>query len=115
MKKVLLISLVFGLFVAAVMFAAGGQESTTGKITLTGMVRNYTLKYDHPWYSAAIALQEKYPNVQVELESLPYNDQREKTLITVGAGKGPDIAQVDCIWLGEFLPAIISLLTSATV
>jgi multiple sugar transport system substrate-binding protein len=102
MRKILLISLVLGLFGVAVMFAAGGQEATTGPITLTGMVRDYTLKYDHPWYSAAKALQEKYPNVEVELESLPYDDQREKTLITVGAGKGPDIAQVDCIWLGEF-------------
>ncbi len=102
MRKVLFISLVLGLIIAAGAFTEGGQEATTGPITLTGMVRDYTLKYDQPWYSAAKALQEKYPNVQVELESLPYDDQREKTLITVGAGKGPDIAQVDCIWLGEF-------------
>lgn len=63
MRKILPISLILGLFGAAVMFAVGGQESTTGAITLTGMVRNYTLKYDHPWYSAAKTLQEKYPNV----------------------------------------------------
>jgi multiple sugar transport system substrate-binding protein len=102
MRRTILITLVLGVFSVAAMFAGGTQEGTTAPITLTGMVRDYTLKYDHPWYSAAEALQQKYPNVEVELESLPYDDQREKTLITVGAGKGPDIAQVDCIWLGEF-------------
>ena len=102
MKKILIISLVLGLLGAAGMFAAGGQEATTEAVTLTAMVRDYSVKYDPPWYTAITTLQEKYPNAKVELEGLPYDDQREKTLITVGAGKGPDIAQVDCIWLGEF-------------
>jgi multiple sugar transport system substrate-binding protein len=31
-----------------------------------------------------------------------YDEQRQKTLIAVGAGEGPDIVQVDTIWLGEF-------------
>ncbi len=85
--------------------SAGGTAesgSSTGPIVLTGMVRDYSMKADPPWQSAATKFKELHPNVEIKLEGLPYNDQREKTLITVGAGKGPDIAQVDCIWLGEF-------------
>ena len=66
------------------------------------MVRNYTLEGDSPYYSAARELKKRHPNVEVVLEGLPYDEQRTKVLMTVAAGKGPCVAQVDCIWLGEF-------------
>ncbi len=104
MNKSLLFVVVLALLGTAALFGSGQRPAETSKepITITGMVRDYSMKFDAPWTTAAAALQKKYPNVKVELEGLPYDNQREKVLITVAAGKGPDIAQVDCIWLGEF-------------
>lgn len=83
-------------------FAGGKQEGKEGPVVLTGMVRDYTLQQDAPWTTAVRIFQEKHPNVTIKLEGLPYDDQRVKALTTVAAGKGPDIVQTDCIWLGEF-------------
>jgi multiple sugar transport system substrate-binding protein len=84
-------------------FASGADESGQEQITLTGMVRDYSLdRYEEPWHSAVERFVTEHPNVTIELEGLPYDDQREKTLIAVGAGAGPDVVMVDCIWLGEF-------------
>jgi len=104
MNKSLLFVLAVAMLAAPTLFGSGQKpaEVTREPITLTGMVRDYSMKFEQPWTSAAKALQQKYPNVKVELEGLPYDSQREKVLITVAAGRGPDVAQVDCIWLGEF-------------
>jgi multiple sugar transport system substrate-binding protein len=104
MNKSLLFALAFVMLAGPTVFGSGQRtmEASKEPITLTGMVRDYSMKFEQPWTSAAAAFQQKYPNVKVELEGLPYDNQREKVLITVAAGKGPDIAQVDCIWLGEF-------------
>ncbi len=83
-------------------FATGKQEGKEGLVVLTGMVRDYTLQEDAPWTTAVKVFQEKHPNVTIKLEGLPYDDLRVKVLTTVAAGKGPDIVQTDCIWLGEF-------------
>ena len=80
----------------------GAERRESEEIVLTAMVRDYSLNYDTPWFTAAEKFSEKYPHVRIEFEGLPYNDQREKVLITVGAERGPDIVMVDCIWLGEF-------------
>jgi multiple sugar transport system substrate-binding protein len=104
MSKSLVFVLALTLLAAPVLFGAGQKPAEASKepIKLTGMVRDYSMKWEEPWTSAAKAFQQKHPNVTIELEGLPYDNQREKVLITVAAGKGPDIAQVDCIWLGEF-------------
>jgi multiple sugar transport system substrate-binding protein len=100
MKRVLLLALLAGLLLAGMVSGSPAQEAK--EIALTGMVRDYTLQQNAPWTSAIETFKQTHPNVKITLEGLPYNDQREKALITVGAGKGPDIIQVDCIWLGEF-------------
>ncbi|NOY07442.1 MAG: ABC transporter substrate-binding protein [Spirochaetes bacterium] len=102
MKKLLVIFFVLFLTAGGFVFSGGQKEAAAEQITLTGLVRNYTVKQDPPWYSAVKTFKIKHPNVEIKLEGLPYNDQRLKVLIAVGAGKGPDIVQVDCIWLGEF-------------
>jgi multiple sugar transport system substrate-binding protein len=76
--------------------------ASTQKITLKATVRDYTLKIDSPWTTATKTLQKKYPGLDVQLEGMAYDDQRQKTLIAVAAGQGPDIVQLDCIWVGEF-------------
>ncbi len=103
MKRVVYLAVILSLLVVATAVPRGAPEDPAARpITLTGMVRDYSLNYDPPWYTAVERFQEKYPHVTIELEGLPYDDQREKVLITVGAGRGPDFVMMDCIWLGEF-------------
>ncbi len=83
-------------------YGGGAKEAKAEPIVLTGMVRDYTLQQEAPWKTAIKVFQEKHPNVTIKVEGLPYDDQRIKALTTVAAGKGPDIVQTDCIWLGEF-------------
>ena len=72
--------------------------------TLKVLARDYTLRLDSPWRTAAAELKRRHPelDVNVELEGSPYNDQRRKALISTQAGQGADIIQMDNIWLGEF-------------
>ena len=101
MKRSLFVFMIIPILLSPA-FAEGKQESKEGPVVLTGMVRDYTLRQEAPWTSAIKVFQEKHPNVTIKLEGLPYDDQRVKVLTTVAAGKGPDIVQTDCIWLGEF-------------
>ena len=73
-------------------------------VTLKVLARDYTLRLDSPWRTAAAELKRRHPelDVNVELEGSPYNDQRRKALISTQAGQGADIIQMDNIWLGEF-------------
>lgn len=100
----LAIAIVIGLVVTGVAVAGGQSESSAAAepISIHAMVRNYTTTSDAPWHTAAEAFKQKYPNATVEIEGVGYSEQREKALITVAAGQGPDLVQVDCIWLGEF-------------
>lgn len=82
--------------------AAAPTPAPAQKINMRATVRDYTLKIDSPWTTGTKELQKKHPNVTVELEGMAYDDQRQKTLIAVAAGQGPDVVQLDCIWVGEF-------------
>jgi multiple sugar transport system substrate-binding protein len=106
MKRIVLVCLAVALLAAAA-FAGGAPEAKAKleQVTLIGMVRDYTLQQEAPWTSAIKVFQQKHPNVTIKLEAMPYDDQRLKVLTTVAAGKGPDLVQTDCIWLGEFANA----------
>lgn len=82
--------------------AAAPTIASQEKVVLKATVRDYTLKIDSPWNTAIAEMKKRHPNVEVQLEGMAYDDQRQKTLIAVGAGQGPDVVQADCIWLGEF-------------
>ncbi len=100
MKKLLVMSLM--VFLALHLFAGGVQEEKVDKVTLNVLVRNYTLNQDAPYKTAKAALEEKFPQVTVNLEGLGYDDTRNKTLITVGANQQLDVVQLDYIWIGEY-------------
>src|SRR4030042_5412144 len=99
MKKIGMMVFVLSVFVSFDIFAWGGGGKKP--ITLNVAVRDYTLDNEPPWKTGAAAYQKLHPNVKIVFEGLPYDDMRNKVLIAVAAGKGPDIAYVDCIWLGE--------------
>ncbi|MGQ0569139.1 MAG: extracellular solute-binding protein [Armatimonadota bacterium] len=74
------------------------------QVTIKALVRDYTLRLESPWRTAAVELKRRHPDmdVNVELEGSPYDDQRRKALISTQAGRGADVIQMDNIWLGEF-------------
>ncbi len=74
------------------------------QVTIKALVRDYTLRLESPWRTAAVELKRRHPDmdINVELEGSPYDDQRRKALISTQAGRGADIIQMDNIWLGEF-------------
>ena len=86
----------------AIIAAASPTAAAQERIVLKATVRDYTLAIDSPWRTAISEMKKRHPNVDIQIEGRAYDDQRQKTLIAVGAGQGPDIVQVDCIWLGEF-------------
>lgn len=73
-------------------------------LTIKALVRDYTLRLESPWRTAAVELKRRHPDVDinVELDGSPYDDQRRKALISTQAGRGADVIQMDNIWLGEF-------------
>ena len=75
------------------------------KVELKALVRNYSLDQDSPWRLAAAALKQRHPEMDIEvtLEGVSYDDLRRKSLLTLQAGQGYDIIQMDNIWLGEFV------------
>jgi multiple sugar transport system substrate-binding protein len=99
MKKLIITLMVFGLLMTQLALAASQKEK---QVTVHAAVRNYTMDYDEPWHTGKEGFEKLHPDVKVQLEGLDYDEQREKMLIAVSAGKGPDITYLDCIWLGEF-------------
>jgi len=95
MKKLLVMSLM--VFLVLHLFAGGAQEEKVYKVTLNVLVRNYTLNQNAPYKTAKAAMEEKFPQVTVNLEGLGYDDTRNKTLITVGANQQLDVVQLDYI------------------
>ena len=67
MKRYLLCML--AVLLALPLFAGGGQESAK-KVSMNVIVRNYTLNQDAPYKTAKAAMEQKFPNVTVNLEGL---------------------------------------------
>lgn len=64
---------------------------------------------DRPGYTAAIKLIpqfEKETGIKVTYEIMPYENSRQKQVLSFTAGEGTyDVALVDLVWLGEFASA----------
>lgn len=75
------------------------------KVVLKALVRGYSLEQDSPWKLAVDQLKERHPDldIDVQFDGVSYDDLRRKSLLTLQAGQGYDIIQLDNIWLGEFV------------
>jgi hypothetical protein len=49
-----------------------------------------------------------YPDIDVKFTVFPYNEYRDKLLMSAAAGNPPDISVVDQIWNQNFLPPALS-------
>ncbi len=49
--------------------------------------------------------EKQYPNVNVELGELTWSDGHEKIVISLAAGKGPDLVELGSDWIAEFAAA----------
>lgn len=48
------------------------------------------------------AFNERYPNVTVETQEIPYDDLRQKLVTGIAGGVLPDVLRADIIWVPEF-------------
>jgi multiple sugar transport system substrate-binding protein len=77
----------------------------TQKVVLKALVRGYSLEQDSPWQLAVDQLKANHPelDIEVQFDGVSYDDLRRKSLLSLQAGQGYDIIQLDNIWLGEFV------------
>jgi multiple sugar transport system substrate-binding protein len=47
------------------------------------------------------AFQQKYPNITVKSQNIPYNSLLQKLIATVAGGSGPDVVRTDIIWMPQ--------------
>lgn len=92
------------------LFAAGKQEGAgkteaAKRVTLKVLVRNWTVNQEAPFKLAKKVMEQKHPNVTVELEGLGYDDMHNKQLLALGSNQQLDVIQVDNPWLAGYAQA----------
>jgi multiple sugar transport system substrate-binding protein len=110
-------SVLFIVLCAAFSFAGGEQEQPTmeaKEVTLRIFARAYTWDQEAPWGVAKAEIQKRHPNTKFTFveEGFGWADLRSKFLTAAAGGNPPDVAQVDIIWVGEYVEG--GLLTDLT-
>jgi multiple sugar transport system substrate-binding protein len=95
----------------------GGQvdtEAEAKEVTLRIFARAYTWDQDAPWEVAKVEIQKRHPDTKFTFveEGFGWADLRAKFLTAAAGGNPPDVAQVDIIWVGEYVEG--GLLTDLT-
>ena len=118
------ITLLVSVFLAALCigsaFSTGAQEEPVKEaleakeVTLTIFARAYTWDQEAPWEVAKAEIQKRHPETKFTFveEGFGWSDLRAKFLIAAAGGNPPDVAQVDIIWVGEYVEG--GLLTDLT-
>jgi multiple sugar transport system substrate-binding protein len=91
-----------GSFLAACGSSTTGATSTT-KTTITFWnAYNVTDPENQTLLTKVIpAFQQKYPNITVKSQNIPYNSLLQKLIATVAGGAGPDVVRTDIIWMPQ--------------
>jgi multiple sugar transport system substrate-binding protein len=91
-----------GSFLAACGSSTTGASSTT-KTTITFWnAYNVTDPENQTLLTKVIpAFQQKYPNITVKSQNIPYNSLLQKLIATVAGGSGPDVVRTDIIWMPQ--------------
>jgi multiple sugar transport system substrate-binding protein len=57
------------------------------------------------------AFEEKFPDIKVEAQAVPYDEFRKKLLISIAGGTAPDVIRSDIIWVPELaeMGALVAL------
>jgi multiple sugar transport system substrate-binding protein len=97
---------------------AAPQTETPGAeakdVTLRIFARAYTWDQEAPWEVAKAEIQKRHPETKFTFveEGFGWSDLRAKFLTAAAGGNPPDVAQVDIIWVGEYVEG--GLLTDLT-
>jgi ABC-type glycerol-3-phosphate transport system substrate-binding protein len=110
-------AVLFVVLCAGSLFAGGEQEQPTmeaKEVTLRIFARSYTWEQEAPWEVAKAEIQKRHPNTKFTFveEGFNWADLRAKFLTAAAGGNPPDVAQVDIIWVGEYVEG--GLLTDLT-
>jgi multiple sugar transport system substrate-binding protein len=82
------------------------RSSFQGKATVEIWDQQQSDKNIQDAYTAALtAFQQANPDVEVKITTFPYAQYRDKLLVAVNGGTGPDVMSLDEIWTPEFAAA----------
>ncbi|RKX56078.1 MAG: hypothetical protein DRP50_01180 [Thermotoga sp.] len=96
---ILIVILGVAITISSLVFAAQKE------VTLIIFARGYTFNQDAPWKLAEQELQRRHPDIKFNFveEGFGWSELRSKFLTAASGGHPPDVAQVDIIWLGEYV------------
>ncbi|UCF96349.1 MAG: extracellular solute-binding protein [Spirochaetaceae bacterium] len=112
-----IISVFLAALCAGMAFATPVQEESgmeAKEVTLRIFARAYTWDQEAPWEVAKAEIQKRHPETKFTFveEGFGWADLRAKFLTAAAGGNPPDVAQVDIIWVGEYVEG--GLLTDLT-
>jgi len=102
---------------SAPVFASGAKEEVASEpkdVTMRIFARAYTWKQEAPWEVAKAEIRRRHQDTKFTFveEGFGWADLRAKFLTAAAGGNPPDAAQVDIIWVGEYVEG--GLLTDLT-
>ncbi|MEE9518428.1 MAG: ABC transporter substrate-binding protein [Candidatus Adiutricales bacterium] len=105
MKREKWILKLFAVLVLIALWALPAFAEETKEVTLRIFARAYTWNQDAPWEIAKKELQRRHPDIKFTFveEGFGWADLRSKFLTAAAGGNPPDVAQVDIIWVGEYV------------
>lgn len=114
MKREKWILKLFTVLVLIALWALPAFAEEAKEVTLRIFARAYTWNQDAPWEIAKQELQQRHPDIKFTFveEGFGWADLRSKFLTAAAGGNPPDVAQVDIIWVGEYVEG--GLLTDLT-
>jgi len=114
MKREKWILKLFAVLVLIALWALPAFAEEAKEVTLRIFARAYTWNQDAPWEIAKKELQRRHPDIKFTFveEGFGWTDLRSKFLTAAAGGNPPDVAQVDIIWVGEYVEG--GLLTDLT-
>ena len=102
MKKVLVFFLALSCSLPA-LFASGSKDVGEDGVVLKALFMAQASYSEHNVTDMTADFMAANPGVKVQLEFVPYEELRNKTLLAYGSQKGYDVTLTDDIWFTEFV------------
>ena len=106
-RSPLILLIVLALLVAGLPFATLAQNTTvnedlSGKVEFWTAYNTVSPEFKVLTEEVIPAFNERYPNIEIDAQALPYDELRQKLLTGIAGGQTPDLLRSDIIWVPEF-------------
>ena len=102
MKKILILFMALSCTLPS-LFANGGKETKEGGAVLKALFMAQASYSEQNVTDMTAYFMAANPGVKVQLEFVPYEELRNKTLLAYGSQNGYDVTLTDDIWFSEFV------------